>query len=81
MSVMDKSLPLADTASLAPRIENHLCIALNGEIFLVFARGKPYIEIKRIADMWPGSEIRVVKVKATYEILPENYYYDTSASI
>lgn len=75
------NLPLSPTAVLDERVENHLAIAVGGEIFIVFPRGLPYVKIKAIADMWPNSHIRLVKVKQTYEILDENVYYDTSASI
>jgi hypothetical protein len=78
---LDRPLPLADTAVIAPRVQDHLSIAVGGEIFLVFPRGVAYIKVKRIADKWPGSEIRLIKVRTTYEILEENHYYDTSASI
>lgn len=75
------SLPLGSTAVLSPRVLNHLALAVDGEIAVVFLRGIPYAKIKRMADKIPGSEIRIQKVKVSYEILDENEHYDTSASI
>jgi hypothetical protein len=62
-------------------VYNHLGIAQKGKILFLFPRGVPYIYVKRLADKMPGAHIRLVKVRATYEILPENEYYDTSASV
>lgn len=75
------SLPLGDTAILSPRVGTHLCIAFQGEVQLVFPRSLPYILVKRIADAIPNSEIRLIDVRSTYEVLESNEIYDTSASV
>lgn len=75
------SLPLAATAVIGEQILNHLAIASDGEVLVVFPRGTPYVKIKRLADRLPNSEIRVQKVRVTYEVLEENEVYDTSPKV
>ena len=77
-----RSLPLADTATVSPRILEHVGIAVNGEIVFVFPRGTSYAKIKRFSESFEGKvELRLCKVKTTYEVLEENRYYDTSAKV
>lgn len=77
-----KPLPLAETAVLGPRVDSHIAIAFDGAIQLVFPRGVvPFVEIQRMAKRIPGSEIRLIKVRTTYQVLEDNCYYDTSASV
>lgn len=75
------SLPLGPTACLSSRVLKHICIAVDNEIMLVFPRGIPYAKIKKLADSIPGSELRLIKVRTTYEVLTENEVYDTSAKV
>lgn len=71
------SLPLGLTASLASQELEVLAVAIDGQIAVVFPRGFPYAKVKRFADKYKG-EIRLQKIRATYEVLPDNRVYDTS---
>lgn len=75
------SLPLGDIASITPKVLDHVGVAVNGKVEFVFPRGTPYMKIKKFADKIPDSEIRLVKVRVTCEILEENEIYDTSAKV
>lgn len=75
-----ESLPLALTASLETQVLEHLAVAINGEIAFVFPRGTSYIKVKHFAEKYRG-EIRLVEVRCTYEILPNNKVYDTSPKV
>lgn len=75
------SLPLGSTACLSSKVLKHICIAVDNEILLVFPRGTPYAKIKKLADSIPNSELRLVNVRTTYEVLTENEVYDTSAKV
>lgn len=75
------SLPLGSIAAISPKVLDHVGIAIDGKVEFIFPRGTPYMKIKKFADKTPGSEIRLIKVKVTYEILEENEIYDTSAKV
>jgi len=77
---MDKSLPLGVTATLASEELEVLAVAIDGEIKVVFTRGVPYVKVKKFAERY-GGEIRLQKVRATYEVLPSNRIYDTSPQV
>lgn len=75
-----ESLPLGVTASLASEELEVLAVAIDGQIALVFPRGFPYVKVKRFAEKYNG-EIRLQKIRATYEVLPDNKFYDTSPKV
>lgn len=76
------SLPLADTAALRTQVLYHVGVAVDGEIAYIFPRGTPYAKIKRFEESISGkTELRLCKVKTTYEVLEENEVYDTSAKV
>lgn len=72
-----ESLPLAVTAHLQTQEITVLAVAIDGKIALVFPPSFPYAKVKRFSDKYDG-EIRLQRVRATYEILPDNKVYDTS---
>jgi hypothetical protein len=75
-----ESLPLGVTASLSSEELWVLAIAIDGKIALVFPRGFPYVKVKKFADKY-GGEIRLQRIRATYEVLPDNKFYDTSPKV
>ncbi len=75
--IAPKNIPLAPSAVLSPRIQPHLALAIDGEIWVVFPRSTPYAEIEKLKKKYDG-EIYKCKVRVSYEVLDDNEYYDHS---
>lgn len=75
-----ENLSLAESAGIATHITECLGIAIGGQIAYTFRRGTSYAKVKKFADKL-GGEVYTVRCRVTYEILPENKYYDTSPKV
>ena len=73
--------PLAFIAVLETQTANVLAIAVKGEVILLFPRTTPYEKVRKLQKRIPGSEIRLQKVRVTYEVLEDNEIYDTSPKV